>query len=148
MQQASRKASFFGARAIREMEAQEDAEEAAEADRVEHGMGGRTQSMLLAANQYLGAPRQMGRDGRSAAGGAIVAGLMSYSFDGLQDLSSMSNGILAGLVSITAPCSATEPWAALVIGMIGGVVYYFACKLLDKLEVDDVVLAIPVHCFW
>ena len=72
MQQASRKASFFGARAIREMEAQEDAEEAAEADRVEHGMGGRTQSMLLAANQYLGAPRQMGRDGRSAAGGAIA----------------------------------------------------------------------------
>ena len=70
--QASRKASFFGARAIREMEAQEDAEEAAEADRVEHGMGGRTQSMLLAANQYLGAPRQMGRDGRSAAGGAIA----------------------------------------------------------------------------
>ena len=84
----------------------------------------------------------------AAAGGAIVAGSLSYLIDGLQDLSAMANGILAGLVSITAPCSATEPWAALVIGCIGGVVYYFAVKLLDKLGVDDVVLAIPVHCFW
>ena len=84
----------------------------------------------------------------AAAGGAIVAGSMSYLIDGLQDLSAMANGILAGLVSITAPCSATEPWAALVIGMIGGVVYVLAVRLLEKVGVDDVVLAIPVHCFW
>ena len=83
----------------------------------------------------------------AAAGGAITAGALTSMLEGLQDLSAMSNGILAGLVSITAPCSATEPWAALVIGCIGGVVYYFAVKLLDKLGVDDVVLAIPVHCF-
>ena len=82
----------------------------------------------------------------AAAGGAITAGALTSLLEGLQDLSAMSNGILAGLVSITAPCSATEPWAALVIGCIGGVVYYFAVKLLDKLGVDDVVLAIPVHC--
>ena len=82
----------------------------------------------------------------AAAGGSIVAGSLSYLWDGLLDLSAMANGILAGLVSITAPCSATEPWAALVIGMIGGVVYVLAVKLLEKVGVDDVVLAIPVHC--
>ena len=49
---------------------------------------------------------------------------------------------------ITAPCPATEPWAAIVIGMIGGVVYFFGVKLLEALRIDDVVLAIPVHCFW
>ena len=77
-----------------------------------------------------------------------MSGALSYFVDGVQDLSAMSNGILAGLVSITAPCPATEPWAAIVIGMIGGVVYFFGVKLLEKLRIDDVVLAIPVHCFW
>ena len=84
----------------------------------------------------------------AAAGGAITAGALTSLLEGLQDLSAMSNGILAGLVSITAPCSATEPWAALVIGCIGGVVYFFGVKLLEKFLIDDVVLAIPVHCFW
>ena len=83
----------------------------------------------------------------AAGGGAISAGAMTYVIDGLQDLGSMSNGILAGLVSITSACSAVEPWAAIVIGMIGGVIYYFACKLLEAIHIDDVVLAIPVHCF-
>lgn len=59
----------------------------------------------------------------------------------------MSNGILAGLVSITSVCSSTEPWAALVCGCVGGIVYYNAVALLEKLRIDDVVLAIPVHCF-
>ena len=83
----------------------------------------------------------------AAAGGALMSGALSYFVDGVQDLSAMSNGILAGLVSITAPCPAVEPWAAIVIGLIGGVIYYYGVKLLEKLLIDDVVLAIPVHCF-
>ena len=83
----------------------------------------------------------------AAAGGAITAGGMTYICDGNQDLGAMSNGILAGLVSITAPCPAVEPWAAILIGCIGGAIYYLAVNLLDKLHIDDVVLAIPVHCF-
>lgn len=59
----------------------------------------------------------------------------------------MSNGILAGLVSITSVCSSAEPWAALVCGCVGGILYYYAVALLEKLRIDDVVLAIPVHCF-
>ena len=41
---------------------------------------------------------------------------------------------------ITAPCPAVEPWAAIVIGLIGGVIYYYGVKLLEKLLIDDVVL--------
>ena len=44
-------------------------------------------------------------------------------------------------------CRAVEPWAAIVIGIIGGFVYYGGVALLDKIRIDDVVLAIPVHCF-
>ncbi len=82
-----------------------------------------------------------------AAGGALSAFLVVYAMDGVQDLGSISNGILAGLVSITSPCPVVEPWAAFVIGIIGGVIYVGATGLLEKLRIDDVVLAIPVHCF-
>jgi Amt family ammonium transporter len=82
-----------------------------------------------------------------AAGGALSAFAIVYILDGFQDLGAISNGILAGLVSITAACSVIEPWAAFLIGVIGGAVYVGACKLLEKLRIDDVVLAIPVHCF-
>jgi ammonia channel protein AmtB len=83
----------------------------------------------------------------AAAAGALTVGLLYQLIDGVQDLGSMSNGILAGLVSITSACSTVEPWAAIVCGIVGGIVYYFAVILLEKLRIDDVVLAVPVHCF-
>ena len=83
----------------------------------------------------------------AAAGGALSTGLLYYVLDGIMDLGSMSNGILAGLVSITAGCATTEPWAALLIGCLGGGVYYVSVLLLEALRIDDVVLAIPVHGF-
>jgi Amt family ammonium transporter len=55
------------------------------------------------------------------------------------------NGALAGLVSITAEPLAPAVWQAIVIGAIGGVIVVFAVPLLDKLKIDDVVGAIPVH---
>ena len=57
------------------------------------------------------------------------------------------NGCLSGLVAITANCSVVEPWAAVVIGFIAGLVYVFSSKLLVMLKIDDAVDAIPVHFF-
>jgi len=61
------------------------------------------------------------------------------------DVCGFCNGILAGLVSITAGCAVVHPWEAIVIGCIGGFVYQGTSMLLEKLQVDDVVDAFPVH---
>ncbi len=57
------------------------------------------------------------------------------------------NGILAGLVAITAPCAFADSWAAVVIGLIAGLIVCWATVLLDKLKIDDPVGAVPVHFF-
>jgi len=68
-----------------------------------------------------------------------VTGEVSY------DLTMAMNGALGGLVAITAGCSVVKPWAACIIGIVGGLVYYGFSKLLVKLKIDDAVDAIPVH---
>ncbi|MBL8062755.1 MAG: ammonium transporter, partial [Anaerolineales bacterium] len=57
------------------------------------------------------------------------------------------NGVLAGLVAITAPCAFVDVWAAVVIGTIAGVLVCFATAWLDKWKIDDPVGAVPVHLF-
>lgn len=55
------------------------------------------------------------------------------------------NGLLAGLVAVTAPSAFIEPWAAAVIGLVAGVWVLIATNLLDKFKIDDPVGAVPVH---
>ena len=57
------------------------------------------------------------------------------------------NGGLGGLVAITAGCDAVSPLSALLIGLIGGAIAVAGGTLLEKLKLDDVVEAIPVHGF-
>jgi Amt family ammonium transporter len=57
----------------------------------------------------------------------------------------MVNGMLAGLVAITAPCAFVDPWAAVAIGGIAGVVVVISVGFFDKAGVDDPVGAISVH---
>jgi Amt family ammonium transporter len=64
---------------------------------------------------------------------------------GKADIPTMLNGVLAGLVAITASCAFVDPWAAVVIGLIGGVLVYFSMKLFDKLKIDDPIFALSVH---
>ena len=61
------------------------------------------------------------------------------------DFGALTNGLLAGCVSVTASCAAIEPWAAIVIGLIGSVVYSGACVLMEKFEIDDPLEAFQVH---
>jgi Amt family ammonium transporter len=65
--------------------------------------------------------------------------------EALFDLKFLMNGALSGLVSITAGCAVLEPWAAVVTGLIGGVLYLLGSNGLVYLKLDDAVDAIPVH---
>lgn len=64
---------------------------------------------------------------------------------GIYDVAEMCNGILAGLVAITAACAVVEPWAAFVIGIVGAFVYTAGSRALVRMEIDDAVNATPVH---
>ncbi|MCK5114681.1 MAG: ammonium transporter, partial [Phycisphaerae bacterium] len=81
----------------------------------------------------------------AAATGAITAMVVVWIRYGKPDLSMTMNGALAGLVAITAGCAFVDPWAAIVIGGIGGIVVVLGVGLLDKIRVDDPVGAVPVH---
>lgn len=61
------------------------------------------------------------------------------------DPSMSVNGILAGLVAVTAPCAFIDPWAAVVIGLVSGVLVCIFSTLLEKAKIDDPVGAVPVH---
>jgi Amt family ammonium transporter len=81
----------------------------------------------------------------AAAFGGVAATLTAWFYLGKPDLSMIINGILAGLVGITAGCDAvTVPWAA-VIGLIAGVLVVFSVTFFDKLKIDDPVGATSVH---
>ena len=81
----------------------------------------------------------------AAAAGVVVTIVLTQIIYKKVDVTMALNGALAGLVSITAePLTPGVP-AALFIGAIGGVIVVFAVPLLDKLKIDDVVGAIPVH---
>jgi len=82
----------------------------------------------------------------AAAGGAIGAALISWIFGGKPDLSMALNGILAGLVGITAGPDIPSWLGAFVIcGIVPGILVYFAVLFFDKLKIDDPVGAISVH---
>jgi Amt family ammonium transporter len=55
------------------------------------------------------------------------------------------NGLLAGLVAVTAPCAFIDGWAAVIIGTVAGVLVCFATVWLEKAKIDDPVGAVPVH---
>lgn len=81
----------------------------------------------------------------AAALGGISSMVLVWILFGKPDLSMAMNGALAGLVAVTAPCAFIDPWAAIVIGIIGGVLVILGIMLLDKLKIDDPVGAFPVH---
>lgn len=81
----------------------------------------------------------------AACAGGMAALFTSQLVGGKPDLSMALNGILAGLVGITAGADQMAPLSATVIGLVAGVLVVFSVILLDKLKVDDPVGAISVH---
>jgi Amt family ammonium transporter len=83
----------------------------------------------------------------AAVSGAIVVMTLAWIKFGKPDVALTLNGVLAGLVGVTAPCAVVSPIAAIAIGAIAGFVVIYSVLLLDKLRLDDPVGAIGVHGF-
>jgi ammonium transporter, Amt family len=81
----------------------------------------------------------------AASAGAVIALLCAWALFSKPDLTMALNGVLGGLVAITAGCDRVEQWEALLIGGIGGALVVAGVILLDKLKIDDPVGAWPVH---
>ncbi|WP_298616216.1 ammonium transporter [uncultured Thermosynechococcus sp.] len=81
----------------------------------------------------------------AAAAAGLAATMTAWLAIGKPDLSMIINGILAGLVSITASCASVSYWSAVIIGAIGGVVVVYAVLFFDRIKIDDPVGATSVH---
>ena len=81
----------------------------------------------------------------ASAAGAFAAMVVVKSKFGKYDPSMVANGMLAGLVAITAPCAFVASWAAVLIGLIAGTVVVFSILFWERIGVDDPVGAVSVH---
>jgi len=81
----------------------------------------------------------------AACAGALSAMFLQYFAKGNWDLVRLCNGVLGGLVAITAGCAVHPPWGAIIVGLIAGVVYYYSSILIFWLGIDDPVEATAVH---
>lgn len=83
----------------------------------------------------------------AAASGGTSALLITMKKFGKADPSMTINGVLSGLVAVTAGCAFVSQWSAIIIGAISGVIVIYATLLVDHLKVDDPVGAVAVHGF-
>ena len=101
------------------------------------------------AGSQLGADPVIGRIATTtliaAGAGAVMAALVTRLQSGKTDVAMTGNGLLAGLVGITAGCYAVSTIGALIIGLVSGLIVVFAVSFFDKIRVDDPVGAISVH---
>lgn len=113
--------------------------------------GGSTVDMFQP--RVVGTPKIMMNTIIAGATGGLVAVILkpvffrTYTSYMTYDIAALCNGVLGGLVSITGACNNVQPWAAFLIGMIGGVVYCAGARLCIKLNVDDPIEASAVHGF-
>ncbi|MFN0265101.1 ammonium transporter [Tepidamorphus sp. 3E244] len=109
------------------------------------GFNGASQLAMGTAGDVTDISRIFANTNLAAAGGVVAAVILTQIFYKKVDVTMALNGALAGLVSITAEPLAPSAGLAILIGAVGGVIVVFAVPLLDKLKIDDVVGAIPVH---
>lgn len=111
------------------------------------GFNGGSQLAMGTVGDVTDVSRIFANTNMAAASGAVAALILTQLIYKKVDLTMVLNGALAGLVSITAEPLAPSLFGALWIGAVGGVIVVFAVPFLDKLKIDDVVGAIPVHLF-
>jgi Amt family ammonium transporter len=109
------------------------------------GFNGGSQLAMGTVGDVADVSRIFANTNMAAAAGAVAALILTQVLFGKVDLTMVLNGALAGLVSITAEPLAPSLFGALLTGAVGGVIVVFAVPMLDKMKIDDVVGAIPVH---
>jgi Amt family ammonium transporter len=82
----------------------------------------------------------------AAAGGLAALGAAWY-YENRPNVAQVINGVIGGLVAVTAGCNIMSPTAAVVTGLVAGVLVVVATNLLESWKIDDVVGAVPVHAF-
>ncbi|GGF00042.1 ammonium transporter [Stappia taiwanensis] len=109
------------------------------------GFNGASQLAMGTIGDVTDVSRIFANTNMAAAAGVVVAVLLTQALYKKVDVTMALNGALAGLVSITAEPLQPTVWQAVLIGGVGGVIVVFTVPLLDRLKIDDVVGAIPVH---
>ncbi|WP_299847986.1 ammonium transporter [uncultured Roseovarius sp.] len=111
------------------------------------GFNGGSQLYMDTAGNVADISRIFSNTNTAAAAGAFAALILTQVMYKKPDLTMILNGALAGLVSITAEPLTPSLIQSTLIGGIGGVIVVFAVPMLDRMKIDDVVGAIPVHLF-
>lgn len=111
------------------------------------GFNGASQLALGSAGNAIDVSNIFINTNMAAAAGVVAAMVLTQLLYSKVDVTMALNGALAGLVSITAEPLTPSLGMAALIGGIGGAIVVLAVPMLDKLKIDDVVGAIPVHLF-
>jgi len=111
------------------------------------GFNGGSQLALGSAGDAVAMANIYANTCMAAAGGVVAAAVATQVIYRKVDLTMVLNGALAGLVSITAGPDTPTIGEAILIGGIGALIVVAGVPLLDRLKIDDVVGAIPVHLF-
>ena len=111
------------------------------------GFNGGSQLALASALDVVAMSNVLVNTNLAAAAGVVVAIAVSRPILGRIDLLAGLNGAIAGLVAITAGPDVTGHYWALLIGAVGAVICTAGTRLLEKLQIDDVVGAVPAHLF-
>ncbi|MBO6723632.1 MAG: ammonium transporter [Roseitalea sp.] len=111
------------------------------------GFNGASQLAMGTISDVTDVSRIFANTNLAAASGVVSTMILLQILYKKIDTTMVLNGALAGLVSITAEPLAPAIWQTIIIGAVGGAIVVFTVPLLDKLKIDDVVGAIPVHLF-
>ena len=109
------------------------------------GFNGASQLAIGSVNDAADVSRIFVNTNMAASAGAVAAVIATQILYGKIDLTMVLNGALAGLVSITAEPLFPSIGGSILIGAVGGVIAVLTVPVLDRLKIDDVVGAIPVH---
>jgi len=99
----------------------------------------------LSAMDFEGIGRVAANTTLAACAAGLTAISLIYARSRVWDPGAITNGFLAGLVAITAPCYWVSPFGSVLIGTVGGVIVILGVDLLEYLRIDDPIGAVPVH---